>query len=252
MYNRNNQGSNYDTVNLHLGLNVLIYFISMVTSSNKNIFRVTGLLWRETTGHRWIPLTKLVMRNLWCFLWYAPEQMVEQTIETPLIWDAIALIMTSLQWWILSLLHILFRISFCSGSAGPVYKCVEDSFLIVCVNMKFAELTHRGPVTHIYGGKLSIIVSDNAWAAPCHYLKQCWNIINWTFRNKLQWNFNRNSNSFIQVSVFENIVWKVAVILSRPQCVTRQKWLYRQQCFPKIEVSYGKPEKQPCATNHEI
>ena len=31
-----------------------------------------------------------------CFLWSVVEQTVEQTIETPMIWDAIALIMTSL------------------------------------------------------------------------------------------------------------------------------------------------------------
>ena len=34
--------------------------------------------------------------ELWCFLWFAPEQTVEETIETPVIWDAIVLIMTSL------------------------------------------------------------------------------------------------------------------------------------------------------------
>ena len=32
------------------------------------------------------------------FLWFAPEQKVEQTIEMPVIWDAIALIMTPLNW----------------------------------------------------------------------------------------------------------------------------------------------------------
>ena len=30
----------------------------MMTSSNGNIFRVTGPLWRKFPGHRWIPLTK--------------------------------------------------------------------------------------------------------------------------------------------------------------------------------------------------
>ena len=49
------------------------------------------------TGYRWIPLRKVSDAQLWCFLWYAPEQIVEQTIETLLIWDAIAPIMTSLQ-----------------------------------------------------------------------------------------------------------------------------------------------------------
>ena len=47
-------------------------------------FRVTGRV------------TKASDAELWCVLWSAPEQTVEQTIETPLIWDAISLIMTSL------------------------------------------------------------------------------------------------------------------------------------------------------------
>ena len=33
-----------------------------------------ALLWGETTGHRWIPLTKASDAVLWCFLWSAPEQ----------------------------------------------------------------------------------------------------------------------------------------------------------------------------------
>ena len=48
-------------------------------------------------GNRLILLTKASDTELWNFLWYAPEQTVEQTIETLVISDAIALIMTSLQ-----------------------------------------------------------------------------------------------------------------------------------------------------------
>ena len=68
----------------------------MITSSNANIFRVTGPLWGESTCHRWIPLTKASDAVLWYFLWSRPEQTSEQTIETLVIWNAIALIMTSL------------------------------------------------------------------------------------------------------------------------------------------------------------
>ena len=57
---------------------------------------LAGPLWGESTGHRWIPLTKASDAELWCFLWSAPEQTIEQTIETPVIWDIIALIITSL------------------------------------------------------------------------------------------------------------------------------------------------------------
>ena len=43
----------------------------MMTSSNENIFRVTGPLCGKFTGHRWIPLTKASDAGLWCFLWSA-------------------------------------------------------------------------------------------------------------------------------------------------------------------------------------
>ena len=73
-------------------------------------------------------------------------------------------------------------------------------------------LTHWGRVTHICVGNLTIIGSDNGLSAPSHYLNQCWNIVNWTLRNKFQWNCNRNSNIFIQENAFENIVCEMASI----------------------------------------
>ena len=41
--------------------------ICMMTSSNGNIFRVTGHLCGEFTGTRWIPHTKASDAELWCF-----------------------------------------------------------------------------------------------------------------------------------------------------------------------------------------
>ena len=55
--------------------------------------------------------------------------------------------------------------------------------------------------------------------APSHYLNQCWNIVNWTPRDKLQWKLNRNSNIVIHENLIESIVCEMAAILSRPQCV---------------------------------
>ena len=46
----------YTTVPLWLGC--------MMTSSNRNIFRITGPLCGEFTGHRWIPLTKALFFSL--------------------------------------------------------------------------------------------------------------------------------------------------------------------------------------------
>ena len=48
-------------------------WIFMITSSNWNIFRVTGPLCREFTGRWWIPRTKASDAELWCFLWSASE-----------------------------------------------------------------------------------------------------------------------------------------------------------------------------------
>ena len=50
-----------------------------MTSSNGNIFRVTGSLCGEITGHRWIPLTKASDAELWCFLWSAPDRLSKQS-----------------------------------------------------------------------------------------------------------------------------------------------------------------------------
>ena len=44
----------------------------MISSSNRNIFRVTGPLCGEFTGHLWILCTKASDAELWCFLWSAP------------------------------------------------------------------------------------------------------------------------------------------------------------------------------------
>ena len=45
----------------------------MMTSSNGNIFRVTGHLCGEFTDHRWISCTKASDAELWCLLWFAHE-----------------------------------------------------------------------------------------------------------------------------------------------------------------------------------
>ena len=38
-------------------------------------------------------------------------------------------------------------------------------------------------------------------------------------RNKIKWNFNHNSNIFIQENAFENVVCEMAAFLSLPQLV---------------------------------
>ena len=90
--------------------------------------------------------------------------------------------------------------------------------------------------------KLSIIGS-----VPIHYLSQCWNIVNLTLRNKLQWNVNWNSYIFIRENAFEYVVCEAAAILSQPQCVKhannhvtnccQNQWWSRQQIHVSVEDS---------------
>ena len=47
---------------------------NIMTSSNGNIFRVTGPLCGEFIGPQWIPRTKASDAKLWYFLWSAPEK----------------------------------------------------------------------------------------------------------------------------------------------------------------------------------
>ena len=78
--------------------------------------------------------------------------------------------------------------------------------------------------------------------APSHYQNQCRNIINWTFGNTLQWNLNRNLYIFIQENVFENLVWNMSAISSRPQCVNPYRALWcpdsrRQRAYRNIDYA---------------
>ena len=57
-----------------------------------------------------------------------------------------------------------------------------------------------------------------AWTAPSHYMNQCWNIVNWTPRNKLQWNVNQNSNIFIRENPFENVAGNGGHFVSASMC----------------------------------
>ena len=67
--------------------------------------------------------------------------------------------------------------------------------------------------------------------------------VDWTPRNKLQWNVNRNSYIFIQENPFDNVVWKMASIMSRPQCVKTVVFLcttcfHHKHCFAVLNQIY--------------
>ena len=80
----------------------------MITPSNRNIFPRYWLLVRE--------IPKANGAAVWCFLWSAPEQTVEQAINTSMILDAMARIMTSLSC----------HCHACCSCSMP--KCILESF----------------------------------------------------------------------------------------------------------------------------
>ena len=83
-----------------LSLLTTTVFLDMLTSSNGNIFCVTGHLCGELTGHQWNPLTKASDAELWCFLFdlRLNKWLSKESWRRCWIWDAIAFIITSL-WW---------------------------------------------------------------------------------------------------------------------------------------------------------
>ena len=80
--------------------------------------------------------------------------------------------------------------------------------------------TPQGRVTHICVSKLTITGSDNGLSPGRHQAIIGTNagiLLIGPFRTN--WNLNRNSNIFVQENALENVVWKIAAILSQPQYV---------------------------------
>ena len=86
---------------------------------------------------------------------------------------------------------------------------------------QYGVLTHWGRVAYICVSELPIIGSNNG-LSPGRRQAIIWTnagiLLIRTLGIHFTWNLKRNSYIFIQENVFENVVWKTAVILSRPQC----------------------------------
>ena len=134
--------------------------------------------------------------------------------------------------------------SFCVGNCWAPTRCQVITRTSGDLLLAGHLLTQWGWVTHICVNKLTIIVQIMACClAGAKPLSECWNIVNWTLGNKLQWNFNQNLNIFIQENAFENVIWKMAAIWSRPQCVNELQQngshLFRPQHVSEVPFSVG-------------
>ena len=147
---------------------------------------------------------------------------------------------------------------------GPLVDVINVSIVIMIFTPVI--LTHWGRETNICITKLGIIVLDNVTSlAPKHYLNQSWIPVasftkevnprlakrplktnghlanrgltslvkeataNWFLGNIFQWNLYQNTTIFIEENAFENVVSKMATILSQPQwCLVmhiRKSWM---------------------------
>ena len=85
-------------------------------------------------------------------------------------------------------------------------------------------------MTHICIGNLAIIGSDNGlspgWCQAIIWTNTLWNLVNWTLRNKLKWNFNQNSYIFVQENAFEDVCefFLSLSVLKAVQMAQGSKW----------------------------
>ena len=99
------------------------------------------------------------------------------------------------------------------------------------------SLTHWRRATHICVSKLTIIASDNG-LSPGRRQAIIWNNAGILSIGPLGTNFSEIlveiNTFFIQENAFENVVWKMAAILSRPQCVklSRNGRLFAKKYHP--------------------
>ena len=98
--------------------------------------------------------------------------------------------------------------------------CVYITIWFV-IELIWTDLTHWGWVTHICVGNLTIIGSDNG-LSPGRRQAITWTNVGLLLIGPLESNVSEiliELYIFIQENLFENVVWKMAAILSRSQCV---------------------------------
>ena len=101
----------------------------------------------------------------------------------------------------------------CKTAASPLLKCTGDNLALVFIN------SFPPSFAYVSVNRVSIGSDNGLSPIRSHCLNQCWIIINWTLRNKLQWNFNQNTKFCIHENASENIVCEMAAILSRGRWV---------------------------------
>ena len=134
-------------------------FHIMMTSSNGSIFRVSGPLHGEFTGHRWIPLTKASDAQLWSFRWSAPW--INCWVNNCEAGD-------------LRRHHAHYDVTVMWMRLGCRKRVISigDAYMHQWTGSGWYQLVQSMLVTYLVSS---------------HYPNQCW-LVNWSTRNTIQWN----------------------------------------------------------------
>ena len=88
----------------------------MMTSSNGNIFRVTGLLCAEFTGHRWI---------------FPHKRLVTQSINVLFGHYDVIIMRKEARWWKTALLHVY--VGILAYSSHFLHCCEQDQYIYIYI-----------------------------------------------------------------------------------------------------------------------
>ena len=99
------------------------------------------------------------------------------------------------------------------------------------------SLTHWGRVTHICVSKLTIIGSDNG-LSPGRRQAIIWTNAGRLWIRTVGTNLSEIHTFSLKKNAFENVVWEMAAILSRPQCVNIYTIAIGFVCFVLSRLYY--------------
>ena len=140
-------------------------------------------------------------------------------------------------WWLTMLMHTFMT----RRKILILWHILQNSLRHIYIQNP--SLTDWGRETHICVSKVTIIGSDNG-LSPDRRQAITWSnagiLLIWT----LGTNFSeilRKIYKFIQEKAFQNVVWKIAAILSQPQCVKLIKHYYEVPIYPVIDYAWQCP-----------
>ena len=174
-----------------------------MTSSNGNIFRVTGHLCGEFPGPRWIPHTKASDAELWCLLWCAPDNRLSKQ---------------SWSWWFETLSCPLWRHR--NDQADGMVVKWNDHYDNAIMGAMASQITSlRIVYSTVYSG------ADQSKHQSSASLAFLWGIHRGPVNSPHKWPVTRKMFPFDDVIMsIENWNWSERALLNRKTGLTSSGW----------------------------